>query len=105
MGTGNGWGRVCDNTNHFGYHIKDIIVNMNIEGGRGVGGGDFSEGAYSGDNRQTDRRTDCFTPAHVPGVTIYLPFSSAPVAIPLRNIKMPRTAGWGERGTKIVPEK
>ena len=31
MGTGNGWGRVCDNTNHFGYHIKDI--NMNIEGG------------------------------------------------------------------------
>ena len=60
---------------------------------------------FRGDNnRQIDGQTDCFTPAHARGVTIYLPFSSAPVAIPLRNIKMPRTAGWGERGTKTVPE-
>jgi hypothetical protein len=32
-----------------------------------------------------------------------LPFSSAPVAIPLKNMKIPRTAGWGERGTNTVP--
>ena len=27
-------------------------------------------GDFRGDNRQTDRQTDCFTPAHVRGVII-----------------------------------
>ena len=35
---------------------------------------------------------------------IKLPFPSAPVAIPLQNMKIPRTAGWGERGINTVPK-
>jgi hypothetical protein len=35
---------------------------------------------------------------------LQLPFSSAPVAIPLKNMKIPSTAGWGERGTNTVPK-